>query len=225
MADIIPFKAYRPRPDLVEKIAALPYDVYSRKEARKKVDGDPLTFLRIDRPETQFPEDYDMYAPEVYEKARELLAKMIESGEFIKEDKPAYYVYELVMKGRSQTGIAACASVDDYENQIIKKHENTRADKEADRIRHVDICNAQTGPIFLAYRGRDDIQSQVEKAKEKQPVYDFTADDGIIHRVWLIDDEESVKVISDGFAKVDAVYIADGHHRCASAVRGSQKRS
>ena len=224
MANIIPFKAIRPRTDLIEKIAALPYDVYSREEAREKVKDDEYSFLRIDRPETQFPEDYDMYAPEVYEKAKELLTKMIEDGEFITEDKPAYYVYELVMNGRSQTGIGACASVDDYENQVIKKHENTRADKEADRIRHVDVCNAQTGPIFLAYRRREDIQAQVDKAKEKPPVYDFTADDGIIHRVWIIDDEESVAAIRDGFAKVDSVYIADGHHRCASAVKVSQKR-
>ncbi len=224
MANIIPFKAIRPRTDLIEKIAALPYDVYSREEAREKVKDDTYTFLRIDRPETQFPEDYDMYAPEVYEKAKELLTKMIEDGEFITDDKPAYYVYELVMNGRSQTGIGACASVDDYENQVIKKHENTRADKEADRIRHVDVCNAQTGPIFLAYRRREDIQAQVDKAKEKAPVYDFTADDGIIHRVWIIDDEESVAAIRDGFAKVDSIYIADGHHRCASAVRVSQKR-
>lgn len=224
MANIIPFRAVRPRTDLIDKIAALPYDVYSREEAREKVKDDDYTFLRIDRPETQFPEDYDMYAPEVYEKAKELLTKMIEDGEFITEDKPAYYVYELVMNGRSQTGIGACASVDDYENQVIKKHENTRADKEADRIRHVDVCNAQTGPIFLAYRRREDIQAQVDKAKEKPPVYDFTADDGIIHRVWIIDDEESVAAIRDGFAKVDSIYIADGHHRCASAVRVSQKR-
>ncbi len=224
MADIIPFKALRPRTDLVEKIAALPYDVYSREEARKKVTGDEFSFLRIDRPETQFPEDYDMYAPEVYEKAREMLQEMIKRGEFVMEDKPAYYVYELVMNGRSQTGIAACASVDDYENQVIKKHENTRAEKEADRIRHVDVCNAQTGPIFLTYRRRDDIQSQVEEAMKKQPLYDFTADDGIIHRLWVIDDEQSVQTIKEGFAQVDTVYIADGHHRCASAVRVSEKR-
>ncbi|MBD5453661.1 MAG: DUF1015 domain-containing protein, partial [Lachnospiraceae bacterium] len=224
MADIIPFKALRPRTDLVEKIAALPYDVYSREEARKKVTGDEFSFLRIDRPETQFPEDYDMYAPEVYEKAREMLQEMIKRGEFVMEDKPAYYVYELVMNGRSQTGIAACASVDDYENQVIKKHENTRAEKEADRIRHVDVCNAQTGPIFLTYRRRDDIQNQVEEAMKKQPLYDFTADDGIIHRLWVIDDEQSVRTIKEGFAKVDTVYIADGHHRCASAVRVSEKR-
>lgn len=224
MADIIPFKAVRPRLDLIEKIAALPYDVYSRKEAREKVEGDAYSFLRIDRPETQFPEDYDMYAPEVYEKAREMLTQMIKDGEFVTEAKPAYYVYELVMDGRSQTGIGACASVDDYENRVIKKHENTRADKEADRIRHVDTCNAQTGPIFLAYRKREDIQKQVEKAKEKPPIYDFTADDGITHRVWIIDEEEAVRAIQEGFSKVEAVYIADGHHRCASAVRVSQRR-
>lgn len=224
MADIIPFKALRPRTDLVEKIAALPYDVYSREEARKKVTGDEFSFLRIDRPETQFSEDYDMYAPEVYEKAREMLQEMIKRGEFVMEDKPAYYVYELVMNGRSQTGIGACASVDDYENQVIKKHENTRAEKEADRIRHVDVCNAQTGPIFLTYRRRDDIQNQVEEAMKKKPLYDFTADDGIIHRLWVIDDEQSVRTIKEGFARVDTVYIADGHHRCASAVRVSEKR-
>ena len=224
MADIIPFKALRPRADLVEKIAALPYDVYSREEARRKVTGDSYSFLRIDRAETQFPEGYDMYAPEVYEKARDILNDMIFKGEFIKEEAPAYYVYELVMDGRPQTGIVACASVDDYENQVIKKHENTRAEKEADRIRHVDVCNAQTGPIFLTYRRRDDIQKQVEEAMKKQPLYDFTADDGIIHRLWVIDDEQSVRTIKEGFAQVDTVYIADGHHRCASAVRVSEKR-
>lgn len=224
MADIIPFKALRPREDLVEKIAALPYDVYSREEARKKVEGDSYSFLRIDRAETQFPEDYDMYAPEVYEKAHDILWDMVSRGEFVKEKNDAYYVYELVMDGRSQTGIAACASVDDYENQVIKKHENTRADKEADRIRHVDACNAQTGPIFLAYRQRQDINEQIDKAKKKAPLYDFKADDGITHRVWVIDDADSVRAIREGFAQVDSVYIADGHHRCASAVRVSQMR-
>lgn len=224
MADIIPFKAIRPREDLAEKIAALPYDVYSREEAREKVKGDTCSFLRIDRPETQFPEDYDMYAPEVYAKAHDLLWDMIRKGELIEEEKPAYYVYELIMNGRSQVGIAACASVDDYENQVIKKHENTRADKEADRIRHVDICNAQTGPIFLAYRRREEIEKQVEAAMQHKPVYDFTAEDGITHRVWVISEEASVRAIQEEFAKVDAVYIADGHHRCASAVKVSEKR-
>ena len=186
--------------------------------------GDDYTFLQIDRPETQFPEGYDMYAPEVYEKAREMLAQMIEDGLFIQEEKEAYYVYELVMDGRSQVGIGACASVDDYDSQVIKKHENTRADKEADRIRHVDVCSAQTGPIFLAYRRREEIEREVVRAMAKKPVYDFTAVDGITHRLWVIDGAEAVGRIRDAFLQVESIYIADGHHRCASAVRVSKKR-
>ena len=224
MAKIIPFCAVRPRTDLAGRIAALPYDVYSREEAYEAVKDDSLSFLRIDRPETQFPADYDMYAPEVYEKARDMLNDMIHDGAFVQEEKRAYYVYELVMNGRSQVGIAACASVDDYENQVIKKHENTRADKEADRIRHVDVCSAQTGPIFLAYRSREGIEKEVCKARMTPPVYDFTADDGITHRLWIIDDVESVERIRQEFEQVQSVYIADGHHRCASAVRVSQMR-
>lgn len=224
MANIIPFQALRPREDLAEKIAALPYDVYSRQEARAAVEGDDYTFLRIDRPETQFPEEYDMYAPEVYEKAREMLDRMVEEGSFLQEKKRAYYVYELVMNGRSQVGIGACASVDDYDSRVIKKHENTRADKEADRIRHVDVCSAQTGPIFLAYRRREEIEREVKRAMKAAPVYDFTADDGITHRIWVIDEEGAVERIRSGFQKVDSIYIADGHHRCASAVNVSKKR-
>ncbi|MCM1144074.1 MAG: DUF1015 family protein [Blautia sp.] len=224
MADVIPFEALRPRLELVEKIAALPYDVYNREEARKAVEGDAYSFLRIDRPETQFPRGYDMYASEVYEKARDMLWEMVEKGEFVKEQRPAYYVYELTMHGRTQTGIGACASVDDYENHVIMKHENTRAEKEADRIRHVDICNAQTGPIFLAYRQKQTIQEQIDIAKRKPPLYDFMADDGITHRVWRIDEEEPVRIIREGFAGIDKIYIADGHHRCASAVKVSEKR-
>lgn len=224
MAKVNPFRAIRPRADLAERIAALPYDVYSRQEAYEKVKDDPYTFLRIDRPETQFPADHDMYAPEVYVKAREMLNDMIKDGLFIEEEKEAYYVYELVMNGRSQVGIGACASVDDYERQVIKKHENTRADKEADRIRHVDACSAQTGPIFLAYRRRQGIEEQVRKAMSTDPAYDFTADDGITHRLWVIDDVEDVEKIRQEFEQVETVYIADGHHRCASAVRVSQMR-
>ena len=224
MANINPFRAIRPRDDLAERIAALPYDVYNRKEAREAVSGDEYTFLRIDRPETQFPEGYDMYAPEVYEKAREMLDQMIQEGLFIQEQKSAYYVYELVMDGRSQVGIGACASVDDYDAQVIKKHENTRADKEADRIRHVDVCSAQTGPIFLAYRRREEIEREVQAAMTKMPVYDFTAADGITHRFWVIDDEAAVGRIREAFSQVESIYIADGHHRCASAVQVSKKR-
>ena len=224
MAKVNPFRAVRPRVDMAERIAALPYDVYSRQEAYEKVQGDPYTFLRIDRPETQFPADYDMYAPEVYEKAKEILNDMMAEGLFIEEEKEAYYVYELVMNGRSQVGIAACASVEDYERQIIKKHENTRAEKEADRIRHVDVCSAQTGPIFLAYRRREGIEEQVRKTMSTQPVYDFTAEDGITHRLWVIDNLDDVALIKREFEQVETIYIADGHHRCASAVRVSQMR-
>ncbi len=224
MADVKPFRALRPRADLAEKIAALPYDVYSREEAYEKVRGDSYTFLRIDRPETQFAPDYDMYAPEVYERARDMLHEMLEQGQFLEEPKEAYYVYELVMNGRSQIGIGACASVDDYENQVIRKHENTRADKEADRIRHVDVCSAQTGPIFLAYRRRGGIEEEVRRAMRTAPLYDFTADDGITHRMWVIDDGAAVEHIRREFAQVETIYIADGHHRCASAVRVSQMR-
>ncbi|MCM1121094.1 MAG: DUF1015 family protein [Eubacterium sp.] len=224
MAKVKPFRAVRPRADLAERIAALPYDVYNRREAYEKVQGDPYTFLRVDRPETQFAADYDMYAPEVYEKARELLDGMLGDGLFMEEERNAYYVYELVMDGRSQVGIGACASVDDYEAQVIKKHENTRADKEADRIRHVDVCCAQTGPIFLAYRKREGIEAQVRKAMSGTPVYDFMADDGITHRIWVIDDADDVEQIRREFEQVESIYIADGHHRCASAVRVSQMR-
>ncbi len=224
MAKVNPFRAVRPREDLADQIAALPYDVYSRQEAYEKVQGDPYSFLRIDRPETQFPPDYDMYAPEVYEKARDMLNRMVRDGLFIEEDREAYYVYELVMNGRSQIGIGACASVEDYENQVIRKHENTRADKEADRIRHVDVCSAQTGPIFLAYRRREGIERQVRKVMSSCPEYDFTAEDGVLHRLWVIDDIGDVEQIRREFEQVETIYIADGHHRCASAVRVSQMR-
>lgn len=224
MAKVNPFRAVRPREDLADRIAALPYDVYSRQEAYEKVQGDSCTFLRIDRPETQFPQDYDMYAPEVYRKARELLDGMLSDGLLVEEERDAYYVYELVMNGRSQVGIAACAAVEDYEKQVIKKHENTRADKEADRIRHVDACSAQTGPIFLAYRRREDIERQVRKVMSSCPVYDFTAEDGVTHRIWVIDDVGDVEQIRREFEQVESIYIADGHHRCASAVRVSQMR-
>ena len=224
MADIRPFRAVRPRAGLEEKIAALPYDVYSRGEARRETQINPLSFLRIDRPETQFPADMDMYDPQVYEKAREMLLEMMEAGQLMQEEEPGYYIYELTMEGRTQTGIAACASVDDYQSQVIKKHENTRAEKEEDRIRHVDVCSAQTGPIFLAYRAREEINAQVERAKEEAALYDFISPDDIRHRVWRILDRESIRMIGEAFGRVREIYIADGHHRCASAVKVAQKR-
>ena len=224
MAEIRSFRAYRPKKGLEQRIAALPYDVYNREEAKAEVKKEPLSFLAVDRAETQFDDSVDVYADCVYEKAREMLWKRIEEGSFEQEETPVYYIYELVMDGRAQTGITACASVDDYLNQVIKKHENTRADKEADRIRHVDICDAQTGPIFLAYRSQPVINSIVAQYKEGEPLYDFISPDGIAHRVWKIDGPEDVDAVHRAFSEVGEIYIADGHHRCASAVKVSEKR-
>ncbi len=224
MADIRPFCAVRPREGLENQIAALPYDVYNRKEALAEVQRNPLSFLRIDRAETQFPEDADMYDDRVYKKAEQLFCGMLENGQFVTEDIPCYYIYELTMNGRTQTGIAACASVDDYENQVIKKHENTRAEKEMDRIRHVDVCSAQTGPIFLAYRSREEINRLVEDVKREKTLYDFISSDGICHRLWKIADPERIRSIQESFRQIGEIYIADGHHRCASAVKVAWKR-
>ena len=224
MANIRPFGAYRPAPGMESKIAALPYDVYNREEACAVVAANPESFLAIDRAETGFGPEVDTYAPEVYARAASMIRERIEDGRFVKEDKPCYYLYELTMDGRSQTGIVACASIDDYANNVIKKHENTRADKEQDRINHVDICNMQTGPIFLAYR-TDSVLKEITKAvKQEVPVYDFISEDGIGHRVWVISCEEQVKAIQERFGGMNAVYIADGHHRCASAVKVGLKR-
>ena len=224
MADIKAFKAIRPKEGMAKRIAALPYDVYNRKEAKEVVKGDSDSFLRIDRPETQFDDNQDMYAPCVYEKGRELLDEMIDDGRYIKDDTDSYYIYRLIMNGRAQNGIVACASIDDYINGVIKKHENTREEKELDRIRHVDTLNAQTGPIFLAYRHNDMISDVVKRVETGSPLYDFTSDDGITHMVWKIDNPDDVSAISKAFSDMDAIYIADGHHRCASAVKVGLKR-
>ena len=224
MATIKEFSAIRPKKGLEDRIAALPYDVYSREEAREKVKGDSYTFLRIDRPETQYPEDYDMYAPEVYRTAHDMLWEMVANGDFVKDETECYYVYEQMMDGRFQTGIVAVSAVDDYLNNKIKKHENTREDKEIDRINHVDVCNAQTGPIFLTYRKDNIIHDEIVRAKKEEPIYDFTSDDGIGHKVWMISSKSSITKIREQFEKIDKIYIADGHHRCASAVKVCLKR-
>lgn len=224
MATVKPFVCVRPNENVADKVAALPYDVYNRQEAKEAVKGNPLSFLNIDRAETQFDDSVDIYAPEVYAKAKELLDGMIADKTFITDEDKAYYVYELTMDGRSQTGIVACASIDDYADNVIKKHENTRADKEEDRIRHVDTCSAQTGPIFLTYRANEIINEKVAAAKRQKALYDFISDDGIRHIVWKIADTESVAAIQDAFAGIHEIYIADGHHRAASAVKVGFKR-
>ena len=224
MAIIRPFQCIRPRKDVADRVAALPYDVYNREEAKAEVQREPLSFLKIDRAETSFDDSVDTYAPEVYQKAKELLQADIQAGIYEKDQEAAYYIYELVMDGRPQTGLAACAAVDDYVNNVIKKHENTREDKEIDRITHVNTCSAQTGPIFLAYRSQKDINEIVEKNKQKEPLYDFMAVDGIVHRVWKIAEPSDVERIQEAFSSIGQIYIADGHHRAASAVKVGLKR-
>ena len=224
MAQIRPFKAYRPCKGMEERIAALPYDVYNRAEACEVVKKNPESFLAVDRAETQFGEEVDTYADCVYEKADQMLREKIQEGKFVQDPTPCFYLYELTMDGHSQTGVVGCASIDDYRNNVIKKHENTRADKEEDRIRHVDTCSMQTGPIFLAYRAKKDLKEKIGELKKQAPVYDFVSEDGIGHRVWVIDNDADVAMIEESFGKIPAIYIADGHHRCASAVKVGLKR-
>lgn len=224
MAVVKPFICIRPAKEHAAEVAALPYDVYNRKEACAAVKGNPLSFLNIDRAETQFSDDVDTYADCVYEKARELLDSQIADGIYVTDAGDHYYLYELTMDGRSQTGIVACCSIDDYVNGVIKKHENTREEKELDRIRHVDTVNAQTGPIFLAYRQNIALREIVAEEKTKPALYDFVSDDGIRHRVWRIDGADRTDAIEAAFAAIPSTYIADGHHRAASAVKVGLKR-
>ncbi len=224
MATIRPFKCIRPEKNVVSKVAALPYDVYNRDEALEEVLKEPLSFLKIDRAETQFDKDFNPYDKQVYEKARDILQEMLQDGTLLNDNEEGYYIYELTMNGRSQTGVVGCASIDDYLNDVIKKHEKTREDKEIDRINHVDICNAQTGPIFLAYRSQEIINEVVNKIKTEEVLYNFIAQDGVKHVVWKVSEEADVKVIAEAFKNIDNIYIADGHHRTASAVKVGLKR-
>lgn len=235
MAHIRPFCGVRPTPELAQKISALPYDVYSSSEARRIVEENPLSFLKIDRAETQFPEGTDMYSQAVYEKARDTLKAMEQEGQFVRDKEECFYIYELTMSGRSQTGLVCCVAIDDYLNQVVKKHENTREDKELDRIRHVDTVSAHTGPIFLAYRGMSEINDLIAEIKKEEPLYDFSCEQeyesetSIRHRVWKIGDsgdqsKEKVRRLAAYFAEVESLYVADGHHRAASAVKAGLKR-
>ena len=224
MAVVKPFAAIMPKLGMEERIAALPYDVYNREEAVEVVKNNPDSFLRIDRAETNFGPETDTYADCVYDKAKELINTWIEEGRLVKQDKPMFYIYQEIMNGRPQTGIVGCASVADYENNIIKKHENTLAAKEADRIRHIDTTNMQTGPIFLAFRSNKEIDAFLAQKTSEKPYYDFVSEDGITHKVWLVDDDAEIESVEGFFAAMNAIYIADGHHRCASACKVSAKR-
>lgn len=219
-----PFKSIRPRADVASAIAALPYDVYNRTEAAEVVSKNNLSFLKIDRAETLLPPDTDIYSQQVYDKAKETLELMIDDGYFLQDMEDCYYIYELTMNGHSQTGLVGCASIDDYQNGTIKKHENTREDKELDRIHHVDTLSAQTGPIFLAYRAQATLSALIQELKGEIPLYDFISEDGIGHRVWMVNHADLVEQIGNLFAQIPALYIADGHHRAASAVKVGLKR-
>lgn len=218
------FRAFRPAEKNQSLIPALPYDVMSSDEAREMVKDNPLSFLHIDKAEIDLPLGTDLYDTAVYEKAKENLISLEKNGDLIQDSAPCLYVYKQVMNGRSQIGIVGCASIDDYMNNVIKKHEHTLAKKEQDRINHVNTCDANTGPIFLTYRKNDEISGIVESWIHKnQPAYDFTAD-GVNQTVWVVDDADTVGKLSALFDTVPAMYIADGHHRCASAVRVGEMR-
>ena len=225
MAVFKAFRALRPAPEKAAKVAALPYDVVDRQEAKAIGDKNPDSFLHVDRAEMDLPDETDLYDSSVYEKARENLYNMEADGTMIQDEAPCYYIYELTRKGKTQTGLAGCCSIDDYLNDVVKKHELTREDKEQDRIRHVDVCDANTGPIYLACKYPQELLDLMTQWKEAhEPIYDFVADDEIGHRVWVIDGEKEKQIIADRFADIPAVYIADGHHRAASAVKVGLKR-
>lgn len=224
MSVLRPFRAIRPTQENASKVAALPYDVMNSQEAAEMVKGNPLSFLHVDKAEIDLPEGTYIYDEKVYLKARENLDRLSEDGICIQDAKPCLYIYRQIMNGRAQTGIVGCASIDDYMNNIIKKHELTRADKEADRINHVDYCDANTGPIFLTYRADKTVDEIVEKYLKNQPEYDFVTDDGITNTVWVIDNDDDIGTLSDAFTNIPALYIADGHHRAASAVKVGMKR-
>ncbi len=220
-----PFAAVRPRGDLAEKIAALPYDVMNTEEAREMVKGNPYSFLHVDRAEIDLPEGTDPYSDAVYDKAASNLRKMVDDGAMIRENAPSYYIYREQMGGRSQAGIVGCASIDDYLNNVIRKNELTIAAKEADRIRHVDTCDSNTGPIFLTFRKNAAVENLMKTTIEtKEPIYNFLSEDEVRHTVWKLDGAEEIALIEEEFGKIPCLYIADGHHRTASAVKVGLKR-
>jgi uncharacterized protein (DUF1015 family) len=224
MATVKAFRAIRPVSEKAADVAALPYDVYNREEAREAVAGKPYSFLRVDRPETTMDPNIDLYDPAVYRQAQKNLQRLISDHVLIQDEQKQFYLYALKMGEHEQTGLVACTSVDEYLDGHIKKHELTRSEKEQDRIHHVDSCDANTGPIFLTYRHQEEIDQRVEKIRAEEPLYDFTADDGIRHRVWHVRNAEDISGFIQAFEKVPALYIADGHHRAASAVKVAQMR-
>ncbi|NLC77490.1 MAG: DUF1015 domain-containing protein [Clostridia bacterium] len=225
MAKIRPFRAIRPVRERAAQVAAFPYDVMSSQEARELVKDNPYSFLRIDKAEVDLEPEVDLYDTRVYEQAAHNLKEFRREGILIQDEEPYLYIYRLTMGNHSQTGLVFCASVDDYLNNVIKKHEYTRADKEEDRIKHVDYCNANTGPILMTHRSEPVVKECLKEwTATREPVYDFTAGDGIGHQVWLIDDGSTIGRLVEAFGGIESLYIADGHHRSASAVKVALKR-
>jgi len=222
---IKPFKALKPEPELVTKVASPPYDVLNTEEARRLVDNNPYSFLHVNKAEIDLDSSIDHYDQIVYEKASENLNKLIKERVYLQDEQEKIYIYRQIMKGRAQTGLVACVSIDDYLKGKIKKHENTREDKEKDRINHIDFTDANTGPVFLTYKAKDEIKQIVNRwIKEEDPVYDFTSEDGITHTCWVIDDKSANQQLIKSFAEIDYLYIADGHHRAAAATKVGLKR-
>jgi uncharacterized protein (DUF1015 family) len=220
MSLIKPFKALRPQAQLAKDVASRPYDVLNSVEAKTEAENNPISFLHITKSEIDLSSNTDIHSQEVYEKAKENLTVFIKRDVLFKEEKECYYIYQLIMNGKSQTGLVCVSSVDDYENDIIKKHEFTRPEKELDRINHIKTSGAQTGNVFLAYRNNKEIDAIVEYYKTKNPIYNFTADDGIQHTVWIVKEDDIVNRISVVFKEqIPCTYIADGHHRAASAAK------
>lgn len=226
MAVFKAFRAYRPAAAFQQQIPAPPYDVMNSAEAREMVKGNPLSFLHVDKAEIDLSPAIDPYSPQVYEKAKENLLALEDSGRLVQDSKPCLYIYRQVMNGRSQTGLVGCAAIDDYLNNVIKKHEYTLAKKEQDRINHVNITDANTGPIFLTYRQQEAVTAAVNQwIRSHEPVCDFVQS-GINHTVWVIDEDSVIATLEKAFQNVASLYIADGHHRCASAVKvGTMRRA
>ena len=224
MAKIKPFYGVRPAADKILDVASPPYDVLNSAEARVQVKDRPNSFLHVVKPEVDLPEDINLYSDEVYKKGRKNLYRMLNEGVLIQDDKPCFYLYRLIMGNVDQIGLVAGASIEDYENGIIKKHEHTRAVKEADRIKHVDTLNANTGPVFLTYRARKDINEIVEEIIKENPLYNIETEDGIKHIFWKIDQQNDIEKILNIFSEIDFLYVADGHHRSASGTKVGQMR-
>ncbi|NNE37656.1 MAG: DUF1015 domain-containing protein, partial [Gammaproteobacteria bacterium] len=215
--DIKPFKGFRPRPEYSAQVASRPYDVLDSNEAREEAKGNSYSFLNVVKPEITLAVDTDPYSQEVYEAGKQNFQAMIDQEIFIQDDNDSLYVYELTMDGRSQTGIVACAAVKDYMEGRIKKHELTRPDKETDRKNHVRISMLNAEPVFFAYKSRTDLDEIIDNVKQGQAVYNFVADDGIGHRLWIVDSDTVIQSIVNIFSKMTETYVADGHHRTAAA--------